>query len=74
MTSDEAITADVEQIFVHLDSQNKLPKLNKLLMAPFHLQDAIVRKIQQLETDAAQGKRAHLLCKMNSLTDVRIAR
>jgi len=74
MTSDEAITADVEQIFVHLASQNKLPKLNKLLMAPFHLQDAIVRKIQQLETDAAQGKRAHLLCKMNSLTDVRIAR
>jgi polyphosphate kinase len=74
MTSDEAITADVEQIFVHLASQNKLPKLNKLLMAPFHLQDAIVSKIQQLEADAARGKDARLLCKMNSLTDVRIAR
>ena len=74
MTASEAITADVEQIFVHLASQNKLPKMNKLLMAPFMLQDAIVNKLEQLERDATRGKKASMICKMNSLTDVRIAR
>lgn len=74
MTAGDAITADVEQIFVHLASQHKLPKMNKLLMAPFMLQDAIVNQIEQLDRDASRGKKTRIVCKMNALTDVRIAR
>lgn len=74
LTADEAITSDMEHIFVHLASQNKLPKLNKLLMAPFLLQDAIVETVDKLAQEASQGKAAKITCKMNSLTDVRIAK
>ncbi len=35
LTADEALTADLDQVFLHLASQNRLPRLNKVLLAPF---------------------------------------
>ena len=74
MTADPALTRDVEQVFLHLASQSRLPKLEKIQMAPFHLQHGILQKIDEVAHAAASGKPAHITVKMNSLTDERLAK
>ena len=74
MTADPALTRDVEQVFLHLASQSRLPKLEKIQMAPFHLQHGILQKIEEVAHAAASGKPAHITVKMNSLTDERLAK
>ncbi len=69
LTADPQLTADVEQVFIHLAGQNKLPRLNQLWMAPFHLHKKLLEKIESLQSAAAAGKSARLIAKMNSLTD-----
>jgi polyphosphate kinase len=69
LTADAQLTADMESIFVHLASQNRLPKLHKLWMAPFQLHRRLIEKIEALGAAAAQGKEARIVAKMNALTD-----
>ena len=69
LTSDDALTADIENVFVHLASQGKLPKLNRVLLAPFSMQDEWIKKIDKLSQAAAKGQSTRLVAKMNSLTD-----
>jgi polyphosphate kinase len=69
LTADAQLTADMESVFVHLASQNRLPKLHKLWMAPFQLHRRLIEKIETLGTAAAQGKEARIVAKMNALTD-----
>ena len=69
LTADPQLTADMESIFVHLASQNRLPKLHKLWMAPFQLHRRLIEKIETLGAAAAQGKEARIVAKMNALTD-----
>ncbi|RYY69060.1 MAG: polyphosphate kinase 1, partial [Comamonadaceae bacterium] len=38
LTADPQLTADIEQVFVHLAGQSRLPRLNQAWLAPFHLQ------------------------------------
>jgi len=54
---------------VHLASQSKLPRLGKLWMAPFHLHDKFIAKIEALAQAALWGRDARIVAKMNSLTD-----
>ncbi|MGH8822463.1 MAG: polyphosphate kinase 1, partial [Rhodoferax sp.] len=56
LTADALLTSDVENVFVHLASQSKLPKLNKLWLAPFQLQRKLTDKIDSLGRSAAEGK------------------
>lgn len=69
LTADAALTTDMEHVFVHLASQSKLPKLQKLWMAPFHLQNRLMEKIKALGAEAAKGIPTRIVAKMNSLTD-----
>ena len=69
LTADHALTADIDNVFVHLASQSKLPKLNRLWLAPFQLQKKLIEKIDALGEVAAQGKDARIVAKMNALTD-----
>lgn len=69
LTADPQITADVEQMFIHLAGQNRLPRLHQLWMAPFHLHKKLLEKIETLQAAAAAGKPARLVAKMNALTD-----
>jgi polyphosphate kinase len=69
ITADAQLTADMEQLFVHLASQNHVPKMKKLWIAPFHLHREIITRIDQLARTAAKGKATRLIAKMNSLTD-----
>lgn len=60
---------DVANVFNQLTSLGKVPKLNKLLHAPFTLQKTIIEKIEQEASNARAGKPARIIAKMNSLTD-----
>ncbi len=69
LTADPLLTADIDNVFVHLASQSRLPKLNHLLLAPFQLQRKLVEKIDLLGEAALQGKDTRIVVKMNALTD-----
>jgi polyphosphate kinase len=69
LTADEALTADIDNVFVHLASQSKLPKLSRLWLAPFQLHKKLIEKIDALGEVAAQGKDTRIVAKMNALTD-----
>jgi polyphosphate kinase len=68
-TQDAQLTLDMEQLFMHLASQNHVPKMRKLILAPFSLQREMISKIDALAAKAARGKEARLIAKMNALTD-----
>jgi polyphosphate kinase len=73
-TADEDITADVDAVFHHLASQNRLPKLRRLWMAPFHLQKGLLERIDACIEAARAGEPAQIMLKMNALTDEPLAR
>ncbi len=74
LTADAALTSDIEQVFVHIAGMNKLPRLKRLWLAPFHLQHRLVEKMEALGLAARQGKEARIVVKMNALTDEALMR
>ena len=69
LTAEPLLTADMDNLFVHLASQSRLPKMNHLLLAPFDLQRKMIEKIDALGQAALQGKDTRIVAKMNALTD-----
>ena len=69
LTSDPQIAEDVQSLFLQLTSLGKLDRLNRLLNAPFVLRDAMLEKIEREAAYARAGQPAHILAKMNSLTE-----
>lgn len=69
LTADAGITADMDRLFLHLASQNPLARMQKLLVAPFHLHARLLRWIEQASAAARKGKDARIILKMNALTD-----
>ena len=69
LTANEQITRDMEHLFRHIASQVKLPRLNKLLVAPFNLHRQMLAKLRAAEAAAKLGKSARIILKMNALTD-----
>jgi polyphosphate kinase len=69
LTADPQLTADVDNIFTHLASQVRLPRLNKALVAPFQLHRRMVEKVNALAQAAAEGTPGRIVLKMNALTD-----
>ena len=74
LTADEDMTADMDGVFNHLASQNRPPRLRKLMLAPFHLHRRMLEKIEQVGQAAARGEPARLVAKMNALTDEALMR
>jgi polyphosphate kinase len=69
LTADTVLTADVEHVFVHLASHSRLPRLKRVLLAPFYLQRKLLEKINKLGAVATSGGVARIVAKMNALTD-----
>jgi polyphosphate kinase len=69
LTAEPKLTLDMDNVFVHLASQSKLPKLHHLLLAPFQLHRRLIEKIDALGNAAAKGKDTRIVAKMNALTD-----
>ena len=70
LTADPAITADMDQLFGHLASQSRLPKMKRLLVAPFTLHADMLSRIRAVGASAKAGRGGRIVLKMNALTDV----
>lgn len=68
-SSNKQVGEDVVSVFNQLTSLGKVPKLHKLLHAPFTLQKTILEKIERETSNAKAGKPARIIAKMNSLSD-----
>ena len=69
LTADPLLTADLENVFLQLASQSRLPRLNLALVAPFQLHRKLIEKIDVLGEAASRGIEARIVLKMNALTD-----
>jgi polyphosphate kinase len=69
LTSDEDLTSDVNEVFIHLTSMTRPKQLASIWLAPFSLHKEIVRAIRNETELAKQGKPGRIIAKMNSLTD-----
>ncbi len=70
LTADADITSDMDQLFGHLASQSRLPKMKRLLVAPFQLHADMQARIQAVGEAAGRGEPGRIVIKMNALTDV----
>lgn len=71
-SADADISEDVHNIFQELTGMGKPANLKKLLHAPFTLHDKLMRFIDDEIAHAKAGKRAHIIVKINALTEHRL--
>ena len=74
LTSDEALCEDVSKLFSQLIGMGKTMRMKKLLHAPFTLKKTLLDLVAQETQNAAEGKPAHIMLKVNSLTDPKMIR
>jgi polyphosphate kinase len=72
ITCDPKLTQDVESVFNLLANQSKIPRLNKVMIAPFQLQRSLIDKVEALALAAAKGVVSRIILKMNTLTDEKL--
>lgn len=69
MTADAEICRDVHNVFLQLTSLGKVNKLKRLLQSPFTLATTFREKIANEAANAAKGKKARVIAKMNGLVE-----
>ncbi|MGB8517078.1 MAG: polyphosphate kinase 1 [Gallionella sp.] len=68
-TCHEQMCADVNEVFGELTSLGKARTLHHLWQSPFTLHEQVLRAIRQEAALAKQGRRAHIMAKMNALLE-----
>ena len=74
LTADEAITADVNAIFMEITGLGQPTRLNKLYQSPFTLSPMLLERIAAETAEAQAGRHARIIAKMNSLIESGIIR
>ncbi len=69
LTADPMICKDVHNVFLQLTSLGKVNKLTRLLQSPFTLAKGLREKIEHEAAQAARGKKARIIAKMNGLVE-----
>ncbi len=69
MTADESVGEDIHEIFLQLTGLTRVPRLRRLLHAPFSLQQALLAKIDRESAHAGAGRPARIIAKLNALTE-----
>ncbi|GAC1300420.1 MAG: polyphosphate kinase 1 [Steroidobacteraceae bacterium] len=69
LTADESIGEDIHEIFLQLTGLTRVPRLRKLLHAPFSLHQALLAKIERESAHAGAGRPARIIAKLNALTE-----
>lgn len=69
LTAHPGITADVNEVFMHLTSMTRPKKLQHLWLAPLALQRELVRSIRHEAALARAGRKGRIIAKMNALLD-----
>ena len=72
LSSDTAITDDVQKVFQQLTALGKAGRLKKILQAPFSLHKSMLEFIQVEIDNAINGESARIIAKMNSLVEPEI--
>lgn len=68
-TADKDVCEDVHQIFLQITGLTKPFKLKKLLHAPFTMRKRFMDHIEAEIANLQAGKKAHIMAKVNALTD-----
>jgi polyphosphate kinase len=74
LTAHPGLTADVNEVFIHLTSLTKPKTLQHLWLAPFALQRELIKAIRHEAAIARDGKPARIIAKMNALLDGSVIR
>ena len=69
MTADESIGEDIHEIFLQLTGLTRVPRLRKLLHAPFSLHQTLLANIERESAHAGAAKPARIIAKLNALTE-----
>jgi len=72
LTGDDEICEDVHKVFQELTGMGKMAKLKKLFHAPFTLHAQLIDLIQQEIENSKAGKKAHIMIKVNALTEAQL--
>ncbi len=72
LTSDQAITSDVQKVFQQLTGLGSALKLKKVLQAPFGVHKRLRKLIRAERERAEAGEEALVRAKMNALTEPRL--
>jgi polyphosphate kinase len=71
-SSSRKLGEDVHKVFLQLTSLTAAENLSRILTAPFALFDELKRRIEQEIEHALAGRKAHIICKINALTEAQI--
>ncbi|TWI57338.1 polyphosphate kinase [Pseudomonas duriflava] len=74
LTADVLLTEDVHKLFNQLIGMGKTLRMKKLLHAPFTLKKNLLEMINREASAAAEGRPAHIMAKVNGLTDPKVIR
>ncbi|WP_152219305.1 polyphosphate kinase 1 [Pseudomonas sp. SCB32] len=74
LTADVALCEDLHKLFNQLIGMGKTLRMKKLLHAPFTLKKNLLEMINREAAQAAEGKPAQIMAKVNSLTDPKVIR
>lgn len=74
LTAHAELTAEVNEVFMHLTSLTKPKALQHLWLAPFSLHKEIIKAIGEEAAIARQGRPARIIAKMNALVDESVIR
>ena len=69
LTCDKDLTNDVRKLFQQLTGMGRAVRVRKLLHAPFTLKKGLIELINREAAHAKAGLPAHIIMKMNSLTE-----
>jgi len=72
LTCDKKIGQDISNVFLQLTSLGKVSRQERILQAPFTLKKSLIDKIDREIDNAAHGKPARIIIKVNALTEPQI--
>jgi polyphosphate kinase len=68
-TTDPKLTREVDAVFDFLENNYRVSSFRHLLVAPFNFRKGLAKLVRTEMRNARKGKRAHILLKLNNLTD-----
>jgi polyphosphate kinase len=74
LTCQPELGRDVNEVFMHLTSLAKPQRLHHIWLAPFALQDQIIKAIKNEAKIAKSGRPGRIIAKINALTDEPVIR
>jgi len=74
LTADAEIGADITDLFNFLTGYSYQTEYRQLLVAPINLREKMLKLINRETENKSNGKDAHIIVKINSLTDDKIVR